>query len=170
MKSNSRRILLVTVASALAVCVLLAPEPPRADSATTSELTFLTLEISDQGITLVEWNTVPGTIKRPRRSDERTGIVYEVQSVAGGVLWRGALDDPRIVRLESYDPSPSGKITGQFIRRETAQFTIRVPREVSVHRIAFFSQSRSEKAGFPSVTQTPLSTIDWPSTRQGRRP
>jgi len=165
------RLLLLSAGLALTILLFFAPRPPHADSVKTSELMFLTLEISDQGISLVEWNTVSGTMKRERRDDGRSGIVYEAQSAAGATLWRGALDDPRIVRLESYDPATPGTIARQFVRRESAQFTIRVPREVTIDRIAFFNQSSAfGKDGRALVTRTPLVTVAWPSTRQGRKP
>ncbi len=167
---KTNRLPLVFIGLILAVILLLTPDPPHADSVKSSELTFLTLEISDQGIRLVEWNTVPGTIKRPRHQDGRSAIVYEAQSVSNDASWEGGLDDPRIVRLESFDASPAGTISARIIRRDTAQFTIRVPRDVTIHHLAFFDQRRVEKGGRPSVSRTPLAILEWPTTRQGKTP
>lgn len=158
--------------TAVAVTLLLAfaPRPPQADSNAKSEVVFLTLEISDAGVSLVEWNTVAGTVKHSRRDNLRSPLTYSVQSAAGSTLWRGGLDDPRIVRIESYSTDPPGTITPHVFRRDTAQFTIRVPYDPSIDRIEFSRQSRVERNGNVSTDKASLATIVWPSTRTGKRP
>jgi hypothetical protein len=162
----------ITIAIALCLTVLLiwAPVPPRADSESLSEIVYLTLEISESGVALIEWNTVEGTLKRPRQVNPHATIAYTAKSAAGATLWSGGLDDPRVVRIESYALDPSGTITPHLIHRDSAQFAIRIPYGIEIDRIEFARQSAEFKDGRVTASQTPLATIAWPSTRAGKRP
>lgn len=160
----------VVVAVVLTLFLLAAPQPPHADSVKTSEVVFLTLELSDAGVALVEWNTVPGSVKRSRREVSNSPIAYSVKTSTGATFWQDGLDDPRIVRVESYMLASTSSITPHLIRRETAQFTIRVPYGAGIDRLEFVRQSTDYKSEQAELTQTPIATVAWPSSRAGKRP
>lgn len=166
--SGSR--IIVIVAVVLTLLLLAAPQPPHADSVKTSEVVFLTLETSDAGVTLIEWNTVPGSVKRSRREFSNSPIVYSVKTSSGATVWQDGLDDPRIVRVESYMLDSTTSSTPHLIQRETAQFTIRVPYGAGIDRLEFVRQSTDYKSRQSVLTQTPIATVAWPSTRAGKRP
>jgi hypothetical protein len=160
----------IVAAVVLTLVLIAAPQPPHADSVKTAEVVFLTLELSDAGVTLLEWNTVPGIVKRSRGKFTHSSIAYSAKSASGESLWHGGLDDPRIVRVETYALDSTSSITPHLIRRETAQFTIRVPYGAEIDRIDFVRQSTDYKSNQATLIQTPLSSVAWPSTRAGKRP
>lgn len=157
----------IAIALALTLLLLGAPKSPRADSGRVSELMFLTLAISDSGISLVEWNTVPGTLKRGRLDEISKPVIYEAKTAAGITLWSGGAEDPRIIRVESYVLDSAAGIKPHLVRREIAQFTIRVPYNPDIDRIEFSRLSTDDKDGQLAASRVPISTIVWPKTRKG---
>jgi len=159
----------------LASCLLLVVlpynflRPIRANTGSSQEIVFLTLEVVANEVRLLEWNTVPGSLKRARIPSTAKGISYVASSAAGALLWQGTIDDPRLVRLEYSGSDSPGSIENVVLTSDTATVTIRIPARTDIERLEFFAS--------PAHSATPLSTasagasmgvIDWPRARQGR--
>ncbi len=161
------RLALLTFGTALTLLLAASLHMTRADSEARDEIAFLTFELSDSGVKLVEWRTVPGTLKRARTGAVSKPIVYEAKSAAGITLWSGGEEDPRFVRIESYALDSVSGITPHLIRRDSAQFTIRVPYHPNIERIEFSRQSIVEKNGQSTLSRSPLTVVAWPKSREG---
>ena len=101
---------------------------------------FLHLKLNAQGGSLVKSTFRPGVLK-PQPNPEGRDLVCEVISAKGETLWKGGLDDPRVQRFEYEDPPRSGRLKRKEIRREEAEFTLRVPalseaRRLEIYRLA----------------------------------
>jgi hypothetical protein len=99
---------------------------------------FLHLKLNAQGLSLVKSTFRPGVLK-PTVNPEGRDLLCEVFSEKGEKLWKRALDDPRVQRVEYEDPPGSGRLKRKEIRREEAEFTLRVPVFSQAQRLDLYS-------------------------------
>lgn len=143
--------------------------PLRANTGSPGEIVFLTLEVVANEVHLLEWTTVPGTLKQARVTSSAKGISYIASSAAGASLWRGVVDDPRIVRLEYPESDADGGIASLALVRDTATVTIRIPARTDIDRLEFFASSSGSATPLSKASAgASMGIIDWPQARQGR--
>lgn len=158
----------------LAFCLLLVVLPYnfirslRAGTGSSKEIVFLTLEVAGDEVHLLDWVTVPGSLKVARIPSAAKGISYVATSATGSSLWQGIVDDPRVVRFEYADPDVEGGIAGRVITRDTANVTIRIPARTDIEQLEFFtSLSTSGNPLSQASARESLGIVDWPKARQG---
>jgi hypothetical protein len=158
----------------LAFCALLVVlpynfiRPLRAGNDSSKEIVFLTLEVAGDEIHLLDWVTVPGTLKPARVESATKGISYVATSATGSSLWQGIVDDPRVVRLEYADPNAEGGIAGRLITRDTANVTIRIPARTDIEQLEFFTYLNTSGEPLSKTSaRASLGIVRLPDARQG---
>ncbi|MGH7600839.1 MAG: hypothetical protein ACREOI_31160 [bacterium] len=133
--------------------------PAKAQSSSAAQIVFLHFKMKNDTITLVKLNTRPGAVKQRRGSETRGEIYYEVVSSSGKSLWRGAMEDPLVQRIEYIDSADSGRIKIKYVTHQEAEFTLRMPFKPEAHRIEFYRVGSPADQNRQKILRRPLGSI-----------
>jgi hypothetical protein len=103
-----------------------------------NEILFLHLRQDANGITLVRSDSHPGQLK-PQSEDG--AIQFEVSSPENVLIHSGRMPDPLLQRLEYPDASEPGRLRTELLPRESAEFTLRLPRSTAGRALRFFRRT-----------------------------
>jgi hypothetical protein len=136
----------------------------RAQSNSTPQILFLHLKVTNQVVWLVSSVTRPGVLKTPRDA-AADDLHYELFSASGESLWKAAVADPTILRLEYEEPPGSGNLKRKTVVLKEAEFTVRVPVVPQDRRIDFYKLEPSgvpDGKGVKPLTRKSLGSLDLP--------
>ena len=126
---------------------MMTPTPMGAQSNSAPQILFLHLRVKNQAVSLMGSVTRPGVLKPPR--DAAPGdLHYELSSASSKPLWKAAVADPTILRLEYEDPPGSGNLKRKTVVLNETEFTVRVPVVPEARRVDFY---KLEPAGAPNA-------------------
>ncbi len=151
------------VAAVLGLLGGLSPEPTQAETNGTPQILFLHLKVKNQTVSLVDSATRPGVLKRPRQA-AADDLHYEVLSATSNSLWKAAVLDPTLRRLEYEEPPGSGNLKRKTVVSDEADFTIRIPLSPEARRVDFYTLESSAPAakGEKAVARKSLGSVVLP--------
>jgi hypothetical protein len=125
-------------------------------------IVFLRLRRDTNGVTLLKATVHDGHLKT---AFARGPLEFEVARSDGVILQTGALKDPTITRLEFEDPEHPGEIRVREIKRDSAEFMLRVRFEAAASILRFYKSAESmpgklgAKADRQLIGEIPLSKV-----------
>lgn len=161
MKTHNLRLIVLTLFFAI-TCMWPGERCQAAESG--DGIAFLTLRVTIDTVTLTDWQSVPGKLKKLRHQRATSGLLYKATAAGGEVLWQGSVPDPLIQRFEYEDPDNPGVLKAKLVTRDSATVVIRLPANLAVESISFW---KLRAAVLPDGTKTSvrridLGTISWP--------
>jgi hypothetical protein len=130
-------------AAIVLTALLIWVEAALAQTNAAPQILFLHLRLTQKDIALVESSVRPGVAK-PQPNAETKEIQFELVSSRDKVLWRGAMDDPRVRHVEFENPPRSGHLKRKIIQSKEAEATIRVPLLAEARQIDFYALDSAE--------------------------
>lgn len=107
------------------------------------QILFLRLRLADGVITLTSRSVQPGRLKTPRSAPRGHLLSYEVKSATGLILRKSAMNHPGFVTVEAPDADEPGQLVRKQIKREPAEFVLRLPFDEAADTIEFYEQETS---------------------------
>ena len=132
----------LTAVTLLACGVMAAGAEGRA-----SEILFVHLRLENGRAVLVDQKRAPGVLKERRGAEPARSLHIELLSGTGATLWKTAIPDPSIRRLEYEDPDHPGKIKVHEAPVTNAEFTVRVPVHAQAQTLALSRRHPEKKPG-----------------------
>jgi hypothetical protein len=126
--------------AAIVPCVLLLCSRSHAQEID-NQIIFLRLRADGTGLSLLRAESRPGHLK-PLSQVE--GLQFQVSSPDGTILSSGSLPDPLLQRMEYPDASDPGALRSEWISRDSAEFTVRVPGNSAGGTMKFFRRAGLE--------------------------
>lgn len=128
-------------------------------------ITFLHLTKIGQHVTLDSVTTVQGQLKVPKHLTLRPGdLSVRVTSLQGEELYRTALADPSVRRLEYADST--GQLATQVQILDSVRFTLRLPYDAAQHAVNFRRVNDVDSAGAARGAETDLGSVVIPRKEQ----
>lgn len=160
MKTHGLRLIVLTPFLALA---FMWPGECSHAAESGDSIAFLTLRVTSDTVTLTDWQSVPGKLKRLRRQRETSGLLYEAMAAGGEILWQGSVPNPLIQRFDYEDPDNPGVLKAKLVTRDSATVVIRLPADLAAKSISFWKlRAAASPDGKTSVHRVDLGTISWP--------
>lgn len=110
------------------------------------QILFLHLRLTNNVVVLLSTNVQPGVVKPQRHRTDKHALHCEVRSITGLTIWKAAVDHPQWLYLEYPDPENPGQMRRKEVRRETPDFTVRIPLQPDAETIEFYELSDSGPA------------------------
>jgi len=122
-------------------------------------IAFLQVKFTENTITLLASNTVPGRLKPLRLVTAKPGVDIEVQTSTGEVVWLEQMENPLLERVEWSDES--GVMQTQYVPRSEAEVFVRVPVLSSPQSVAFFNVEINDSGtGAQVVKRTLIGSVE----------
>lgn len=101
-------------------------------------IVFLHLRLKNNTITLIESKIHPGTLKEDRTTESNDGILIEVVSNIGSIIFTNSVNDPSIRHYEFEDPNFPGRVISKEIMQNDVEFFVRIPYKKNAHQVRFY--------------------------------
>lgn len=129
------------------------------------QILFLHLKITSNVVRLLDSKAVPGHLKATVTAEKPGDLYLELISTNSATLWTGFAPDPLVHRYEYEDPDHPGQLKVKEVKRNQAEFTIRVPGQKAAKQLNIYRLDKSaEKTATvaSNKTRTLLGTLDLP--------
>ncbi len=138
----------------LMLCTALSPSVSRGQAQQSGGIVFLHMLLKDGRVELIDSAVRPGDLKARPWSGAEQGIVVDVLSAQGAILWSQAIPDPTVRRLEYEDPAHAGMLVPIIVRKDAAEFSVRIPLLSGIDRVEFSRLESVDGAAGPAVRHT----------------
>jgi hypothetical protein len=102
------------------------------------QILFVHLRLTNGAVQLVSTNLRPGLLKSPATRRPRVAVTYEVLSIERAMLWKGTIPHPAFLDLENPSPDAPHQLERRLIRRESIDFTVRIPFQPEAEKVEFY--------------------------------